>query len=205
MKIFIVWMAIAGALLMGSALWGQNTASVAGLAQDVQRLDRQVKQLQLLTEQLQAENRSLRSSLQELRQHQSEVNAALNQVLIDGPANARLRQQWEAADDALKAALVAEVSRQMNLLAAKVDATLAPPVLAGNRPAASSPPRTVSFDDNFPKTGVEYTVQSGDTLSGLAQRFGSSVRYIQNANRIPDPSKLHVGRVLFIPQDNPQN
>ncbi len=203
MKTLIAFLALAGMCLPVGSLWGQNSASVAGLAQDIQRLDRQVKQLQLLTEQLQAENRSLRSSLQELRQHQSEVNAAVNQLLINGPADARLKQQWEAADEALKAALVAEVSRQMNLLAAQVDASLGTPPPTG--PATASPTRTVRFDDNFPKTGVEYTVQSGDTLSGLAQRFGSSVRYIQNANRIPDPSKLHVGRVLFIPQDNPQN
>ncbi|MGF1482807.1 MAG: LysM peptidoglycan-binding domain-containing protein [Opitutales bacterium] len=199
------WILLLGWLL-GSTLWvsAQSSESVAGLAQDVQRLDRQVKQLQLIIEQLQAENRTLRGNIQELRQYQSEVNAALNQVLVTGPGNGQLRQQWEAADEKLKAALVAEVSRQMNALAAKVDSTLSTSTVA-QAARATNPGRAFEFDDDFPRSGVEYTVQSGDTLSALAQRFNSTVRYIQNANRIADPSKLHVGRTLFIPQDNPDS
>lgn len=50
-----------------------------------------------------------------------------------------------------------------------------------------------------------YTVQSGDTLSGIAKRFyGNANEYMDifNANRdqLSDPDKIQVGQVLKIPQ-----
>ena len=56
------------------------------------------------------------------------------------------------------------------------------------------------FPNNYPKSGVSYEVQPGDTLSEIAVRFGSRVEHIQNANQINDPSKdLRVGDIIFIP------
>ncbi len=56
------------------------------------------------------------------------------------------------------------------------------------------------FSDNYPKSGLSYEVQSGDTLSQIAVQFGSSVEYIQNANQINDPARdLLVGDIIFIP------
>ena len=56
------------------------------------------------------------------------------------------------------------------------------------------------FSDNYPKSGVSYEVQSGDTLSQIAVQFGSRVEYIQNANQINDPARdLRVGDIIFIP------
>ncbi|HEY7523667.1 MAG TPA: LysM domain-containing protein [Candidatus Limnocylindrales bacterium] len=47
--------------------------------------------------------------------------------------------------------------------------------------------------------GRTYRVRSGDTLFAIAQRFGTTVRAIQELNGIDDPSRLHVGQVLLIP------
>jgi LysM repeat protein len=47
--------------------------------------------------------------------------------------------------------------------------------------------------------GRTYRVRSGDTLFAIAQRFGTTVRAIQELNNIDDPSRLHVGQVLLIP------
>jgi LysM repeat protein len=44
-----------------------------------------------------------------------------------------------------------------------------------------------------------YVVQSGDTLSGIAARFHTTVTAISRLNHISDPSKLRVGQVLLIP------
>jgi LysM repeat protein len=44
-----------------------------------------------------------------------------------------------------------------------------------------------------------YVVQQGDTLSLIAQRFGTTVQAIQAANGIADPNEIFVGQVLVIP------
>ena len=44
-----------------------------------------------------------------------------------------------------------------------------------------------------------YTVQSGDTLSSIAQRYGVTVEAISQANEITNPNQIQVGQVLTIP------
>lgn len=46
---------------------------------------------------------------------------------------------------------------------------------------------------------VVYTVQRGDTLHGLAQRYGTTVEAILQANALRDPSLIYQGQQLIIP------
>lgn len=50
------------------------------------------------------------------------------------------------------------------------------------------------------QTPTTYKVQKGDTLSGIAAKFGTTVKALAKLNKIDDPSKIHVGQVLKIPQ-----
>jgi LysM repeat protein len=47
--------------------------------------------------------------------------------------------------------------------------------------------------------GTTYTVQSGDTLFRIAQRFGVTVQAIVTANNLSNPDSLSVGQQLIIP------
>ncbi|HUP25932.1 MAG TPA: LysM peptidoglycan-binding domain-containing protein [Thermoanaerobaculia bacterium] len=46
---------------------------------------------------------------------------------------------------------------------------------------------------------TRYRVQSGDTLSTIAQRFGTTVVALQRANQLSRPDRIHIGQVLEIP------
>ncbi len=48
-------------------------------------------------------------------------------------------------------------------------------------------------------TGTTYVVQRGDTLSGIAARFGKNAWDIVVANNLSDPQQIWVGQVLTIP------
>ena len=65
---------------------------------------------------------------------------------------------------------------------------------------AESASQPLEFSDDYPKTGLSYEVQPGDTLSQIALKFGSTVRFIQDANQIKDPARdLRIGDTIFIP------
>lgn len=44
-----------------------------------------------------------------------------------------------------------------------------------------------------------YTVKKGDTLSGIATRYDTSVSALVSANGIKNPNVIHVGQVIQIP------
>jgi len=65
------------------------------------------------------------------------------------------------------------------------------PAAAPTSTAAATPPAT---------PGGSYTVQSGDTLSGIAQRHGVSLAQLLQANpQITNPSLIHPGQQITIP------
>ncbi|CZQ87867.1 lysin motif [Trichococcus palustris] len=48
-------------------------------------------------------------------------------------------------------------------------------------------------------TGASYTVQAGDTLYGIALRYGVTVQQLVSANNLTDANLIRVGQVLTIP------
>lgn len=44
-----------------------------------------------------------------------------------------------------------------------------------------------------------YKVKSGDTLSGIAQRYGASISIIRDANPGLNPDKIKIGQTIIIP------
>jgi len=69
-------------------------------------------------------------------------------------------------------------------------------------PALSTTPKPSTAIANptpGPTAVQRYTVKSGDTLGGIAARFGTTVAAIQKVNGISNPRLIRVGQVLIIP------
>lgn len=49
-----------------------------------------------------------------------------------------------------------------------------------------------------PNVSTTYTVEPGDTLSGISEEFGVSIKKLCEWNHIPDPNKIYVGQVLQV-------
>ena len=54
---------------------------------------------------------------------------------------------------------------------------------------------------------MKYTVKSGDTLSGIAQKYGTTVGAIASTNGIKNVNLIYPGQVLTIPtkEEKPTN
>jgi len=50
-----------------------------------------------------------------------------------------------------------------------------------------------------PAVRATYKVKSGDTLTAIASRNGTTIKVLMTLNGITDPSKLHVGQILKLP------
>ena len=62
-------------------------------------------------------------------------------------------------------------------------------------PAPAPKPKPAPKPAPKPKPGT-YVVKSGDTLSGIAAKFGTSWQELQRINGIPDANKIYPGQVL---------
>ncbi len=74
-------------------------------------------------------------------------------------------------------------------------ATPTPEPTASSIPTPTAAPATPTAEPTL----RTYRVQSGDTLSSIAHKFGVTVKEIEAVNVIPDPNALQIGQLLVIP------
>lgn len=192
------WLLISPLLFVGLAAQPQQV-SLVRLNQDVQLLADQVNRLRLNMEQLNRRNEQLEKTLQEHMKRQQDLVESQRELSAD---LSRQMNRMDERERQLKRDIISQVTRQIEALAEETQKGLdALARVQGARPAAAT---EVTFSDDFPSQGVSYVVQPGDTLSTIARRHNSTVRDIQNANRISDPRRdLRAGQTIFVPQRDP--
>ena len=173
-------------LIAGPAL-AQNDprAELAALRQDLMLINQRVGELTMTVEQLNRDNASLQDKTNRSYATVEQMNKAI--------ADVNRMLQNSLADQ--KREVLAQVAGQMEKLGRQTNAALdAMAKIQVTRPAVQT-----TFSEDFPKEGVNYTVVSGDTLSGIAKKTGGKLSDIRNANKIADDTKIRVGQTLFIP------
>ena len=168
--------------------------TVANLSQDVDLLEQSLKTMRLEIEELRRENARIRAQVAAA----SSKGATSAQITNLSAAIETLRREYGLADTQQEQQILAELNRQISVLAIETQSAINSIAKAAYIPPQV--PTPVYFSDDFPKTGKTYVVRSGDTLSKIARDHGSTIKNIQNANKIVNPSKdLQVGETIFIP------
>ena len=175
-----------------------RSSHTAGLSQDVTMLKQQLGEIRLELERLFRVSNSLQVRLSALEQKNSGSGFVSEEFFNRELAS--LRSEVNRLNKANKEQIVSQVSEQIRVLASETEKSLQSMTGAGAAPATL---QVVEFSDNYPKSGIYYKVQTGDTMSKIAKESGSRISYIINANKIPNPDRLQVGKELFIPVDNP--
>jgi len=179
---------VLAAFSFASSLFAQSggLAEVGSLRQDVMLLNQRVGELTMAVERLDRENESLKANarqnfatVEQLNRSIADVNRTMQAALLDQ-----------------KREILAQVAGQLEKLGKQTNSAL--DAMAKNQ--ATRPVVQTTFSDDFPKEGVNYTVQAGDTLAVIAKNNSAKLQDIINANKISDPTKIRVGQTLFIPQ-----
>jgi LysM repeat protein len=175
-------------VVMSGSLSAQNDprSELAALRQDVLLLNQRVGELTMTVEQLTRDN----AALQERAGRSYATVDQLNKAIAD--VNRTLVA--ELGDQ--KKEVLATVAGQLEKLGRQTNAAL--DALAKSQ--ATRPVVQTTFAEDFPKEGINYTVQTGDTLAVIARKNNAKQQDIINANKISDPSRIRVGQTLFIPQ-----
>lgn len=173
----------------------KGNVQVANLKQDLELISREVAGLRSEVELLRRENAQLRvvvdtfsqktSSSQNLSSAQVvQLNARIASLEKRAQANASSQSQIQSNVDSQ----IQELIKQMNLGFDKVSKST----------ASSVAPKTFSSD--YPQKGFVHKVEKGETVSSIAKKYKSKVDWIIDANQISDPTKVFVGKELFVPQ-----
>ena len=72
-------------------------------------------------------------------------------------------------------------------------------IIVGREPAIVSVPAIDTTVQSASSLMRQYKVQSGDTLTGIASRFGVSMMTLWWANKLKSKNELHIGQQLRIP------
>lgn len=185
MRIWIL-MGMMGFSAVAQAQQGSVAYELQSLRADLQLLQQRVGELSLTVEQLNRENAALQSKASQSYVTLDQLNKTI--VEMNRTIHAGLADQ--------KSEILSQVSTQLAKLGKQSQAAI--DAVAKNQ--ATRPVIQTTFSDNFPKEGINYTVQTGDSLAVIAKKNNAKQQDIINANKISDPSRIQVGQTLFIPQ-----
>lgn len=188
-----------------SAVVGQVDAQrmqLATLVQEMQTLKQEMGRLKFQVDQVEARNQELFKALENQQKYLRDMQAnlvTLNELRSQISASKR---EVLAENQKSQRALADEVNKQIETLGQRTDQALAQMARTLNQAPRPAPGVSTRQPGPYPETGTTHTVARGETLSGIASRYGANINHIMDANGITDARTLQVGRTLFIPLES---
>jgi LysM repeat protein len=173
--------------------WGN--VQVANLKQDLELISRELTGLRSEVELLRRENAQLRVVVDSFsKKANSDQGISAAQVLQINSRLSSLEKRVQANTES-QATIQSRVNQQMQELIKQMNDGFE---TVSKSTATPTPAKTFSTD--YPQKGFVHKVEKGETVSSIAKKYESKVKWIIDANQIADPTKVFVGKELFVPQ-----
>ena len=180
-------------LLSPFTSWGN--VQVANLKQDLELISRELAGLRSEVELLRRENAQLRVVVDSFsKKANSDQGVSAAQVIQINSRLSSLEKRVQA-NTGSQATIQTSVNQQMQELIKQMNDGFE---TVSKSTATPTPAKTFSTD--YPQKGFVHKVEKGETVSSIAKKYESKVKWIIDANQIADPTKVFVGKELFVPQ-----
>ena len=199
---FYQMLTLAGLFLIvgnfSSARAADTNVRIANLTQDLELISRQVANLRSEVEILRRENAQLRIVAEKAGKTQGVSSGSLQEFARQMDGRLESLRVDIAKNKTGAEALRRHVDAGLQRLIKQMNAGFAS--YGGSSSSVAVPP-PVKYTDDYPKEkGFVHVVGKGETISSIALKYKSKISWILSANRISDPTKVHVGKELFVPQ-----
>lgn len=175
---------------------GQNERIIlANLKQDLELINREVTGLRSEVELLRRENAQLRVALDQVAR--SPKTNDQNGLLLELQNRLQVLELSQKQSTRAQGRMQEEVNQKFQQIIEQMNSGFEKVSI---QKKSSSSSQTPAFSSNYPKNGFVHKVEKGETVSSIAQKYQSKVSWIIDANQIVDPTKVFVGRELFVPQ-----
>ena len=176
--------------------FGQSDAKIllANLKQDLELTNREVTGLRTEVEMLRRENAQLRVVIDQANRVNKPVQQ--NGLVLELQNRVQSLELAFKQSERARGANQEEISKKFQQIIAQMNRGFEQ-ITSANTSAAENTP---TFSNDYPQNGFVHKVEKGETVSSIAKKYKSKVSWIINANQIADPTKVFVGRELFVPQ-----
>ena len=168
---------------------------VANLKQDLELISREVAGLRSEVELLRRENAHLRVVVQSFSKNANSDQglSSAQMVQVNGRLSSIEKKVHDNSGSQVK--MQTNVNQQMQELIKQMNDGFEK---ISQGPTTPTP--AMSFSTDYPQKGFVHKVEKGETVSSIAKKYESRVKWIIDANQITDPTKVSVGKELFVPQ-----
>ena len=173
--------------------WGN--VQVANLKQDLELISRELAGLRSEVEFLRRENAQLRVVVDSFSKKSNSNQGISPAQMIQINSRLSSLEKRVQANTGSQAIIQTSVNKQMQELIKQMNDGF-----AKLSKGTVAPPSTKTFSSDYPQKGFVHKVEKGETVSSIAKKYESKVKWIIDANQIEDPTKVFVGKELFVPQ-----